>query len=137
LPTSLMISRGLLTRCGDSEFILPLDNVSIARKVAASDIHRYRNRSMIHTSEGACPVISLREHLGLEELNMEDDEKCIVLMNTTGRRYGLIVDRLVGEEQVVVKPLSGGLEKNSDFLGATIMGDGRVVLVLDPAGVAV
>jgi len=137
LPTSLMISRGLLTKCGDSEFILPLDSVSIARKVAASDIHRYRNHSMINTSEGTCPVITLREHLGLEELEVEDGEKCIVLMHTAGRKYGLIVDRLVGEEQVVVKPLSGGLEKNADFLGATIMGDGRVVLVLDPAGVAV
>jgi two-component system chemotaxis sensor kinase CheA len=49
----------------------------------------------------------------------------------------LIVDRLIGEEQVVVKPLSGGLENNSDFLGATIMGDGRVVLVLNPAGIVV
>jgi len=137
LPTSLMISRGLLTKCGDSEFILPLDSVSIARKVAASDIHRYRDHSMIHTSEGTCPVITLREHLGLEELEVEDDEKCIVLMHTAGRKYGLIVDRLVGEEQVVVKPLSGFLEKSSDFLGATIMGDGRVVLVLDPARVAV
>jgi two-component system chemotaxis sensor kinase CheA len=68
---------------------------------------------------------------------VEEDEKCIVLMHTSGRRYGLIVDRLLGEEQVVVKPLSGGLEKNTDFLGATIMGDGRVVLVLDPNGVAV
>jgi two-component system chemotaxis sensor kinase CheA len=137
LPTSLMISKGLLTKCGDLEFILPLDSVSIARKIAASDIHRYRHHSMIHTSEGTCPVISLREHLGLEELEVEDDEKCIVLMNTSGGKYGLIVDRLIGEEQVVVKPLSGGLEKNSDFLGATIMGDGRVVLVLDPAGVVV
>jgi two-component system chemotaxis sensor kinase CheA len=92
---------------------------------------------MIHTSEGTCPVISLREHLGLGEAEVEDDEKCIVLMNASGRKYGLVVDRLLGEEQVVVKPLSGGLEKSADFLGATIMGDGRVVLVLDPAGVAV
>lgn len=66
---------------------------------------------------------------------MEDDEKCMVLINASGRRYGLLVDRLVSEEQVVVKPLSGGLEKNSHFLGATIMGDGRVVLLLNPAGV--
>ena len=68
---------------------------------------------------------------------MEADEKCMVLVKASGRRYGLIVDRLVGEEQVVVKPLSGALENNSDFLGATIMGDGRVVLVLNPAGVVV
>jgi two-component system, chemotaxis family, sensor kinase CheA len=58
-------------------------------------------------------------------------------MNASGRRYGLLVDRLVGQEQVVVKPLSGGLENNADFLGATIMGDGRVVLMLNPAGIAV
>jgi two-component system chemotaxis sensor kinase CheA len=136
LPTSLMISKGILTQCGDSEFILPLDSVSITRKIAASDIHRYRHHAMIHTSEGTCPVISLREQLGLGE-ELEDDEKCMVLVNASGRRYGLIVDRLIGEEQVVVKPLSGGLENNSDFLGATIMGDGRVVLVLNPAGVVV
>jgi two-component system chemotaxis sensor kinase CheA len=99
VPTSLMISKGILTRCGDSEFILPLDSISIMRKIAATDIHSYRNLAMIHTSEGACPVISLREHLGLEQLEAENDEKCIVLMHAAGRRYGLIVDRLVGEDK--------------------------------------
>ena len=136
LPTSLMISKGILTQCGDSEFILPLDSVSVTRKIVASDIHHHRNHAMIHTGEGTCPVISLREHLGLGQ-ELEADEKCMVLVKASGRRYGLIVDRLVGEEQVVVKPLSGALENNSDFLGATIMGDGRVVLVLNPAGVVV
>jgi two-component system chemotaxis sensor kinase CheA len=134
LPTSLMISKGILTECGNSEFIFPLDSVSITRKIAASEIHYYRDRAMINTSEGACPVISLRAQLGLGE-ELKDEEKCMVLINASGRRYGLLVDRLVGEEQVVVKPLSGGLEKSSDFLGATIMGDGRVVLVLNPVGV--
>lgn len=134
LPTSLMISKGILTQCGDSEFILPLDSVSIARKITTSDIHRYRHHAMIDTSEGACLVISLRERLGLGE-ESENEEKSVVLIHASGRRYGLLVDRLVSEEQVVVKPLSGGLEKSSDFLGATIMGDGRVVLVLNPAGV--
>jgi two-component system chemotaxis sensor kinase CheA len=142
LPTSLMISKGILTQCGDSEFILPLDSISVARKIAASEIHRYRDHAMIHTSEGACPVVSLRERLGLGEEctpgeESANDEKCVVLIRASGRRYGLLVDRLVSEEQVVVKPLSGGLEKNSDFLGATIMGDGRVVLVLNPVGVVV
>jgi two-component system, chemotaxis family, sensor kinase CheA len=136
LPTSLMIAKGILTQCGDSEFILPLDSVSITRKIAARDIHSYRHHAMIHTSEGTCPVVSLREHLGLGQ-ELDDDEKCMVLVNASGRKYGLIVDRLIGEEQVVVKPLSGGLENSSDFLGATIMGDGRVVLVLNPAGVVV
>jgi len=136
LPTSLMIAKGILTQCGDSEFILPLDSISVTRKITNSDIHRYRGQAIVHTSEGACPVISLRERLGLGE-ESENGEKCMVLINASGRRYGLLVDRLVGEEQVVVKPLSGGLENSSDFLGATIMGDGRVVLVLNPAGVVV
>jgi two-component system, chemotaxis family, sensor kinase CheA len=136
LPTSLMISKGILTQCGNAEFILPLDSVSIARKIPASDIHRYRHHAMINTSEGPCPVVSLREQLGLGQ-ELEGDEKCVALINASGRRYGLLVDRLINEEQVVVKPLSGGLEKNSEFLGATIMGDGRVVLVLNPAAIAV
>ncbi len=136
LPTSLMIFKGILTQCGDAEFLLPLESVSITRKIAARDIHRYRHHAMINTSEGSCPVISLREQLGLGE-ELEDDEQCMALISASGRRYGLLVDRLLSEEQVVVKPLSGGLENNSDFLGATIMGDGRVVLVLNPAGIAV
>ncbi len=140
LPTSLMISKGILTQCGDSEFILPLDSVSVARKITASEIHRYRHHGMIHTSEGACPVLSLRQQLGLGEESKpgkgpENEEQCVVFIHASGRRYGLLVDRLVSEEQVVVKPLSGGLENSADFLGATIMGDGRVVLVLNPAGV--
>jgi two-component system chemotaxis sensor kinase CheA len=136
LPTSLMIFKGILTQCGDAEFLLPLESVSITRKIAARDIHRYRHHAMINTSEGSCPVISLRERLGLGE-ELEDDEQCMALISASGRTYGLLVDRLLSEEQVVVKPLSGGLENNSDFLGATIMGDGRVVLVLNPAGIAV
>jgi chemotaxis protein histidine kinase CheA len=135
LPTSLMISKGILIECGNSGFILPLESVSNTRKIVASDIHRCRDHAVIHTSEGTCPIVSLREHLCLGQ-ELEDDEKCIVLMNASGRRYGLVVDRLIGEEQVVVKPLNGGLEKNSDFLGATIMGDGRVVLVLNPSAIA-
>jgi two-component system chemotaxis sensor kinase CheA len=91
---------------------------------------------VIQTSEGPCPVVSLREQLGMGQ-ESEDDEKCVALIHASGRRYGLLVDRLINEEQVVVKPLSGGLEKNLDFLGATIMGDGRVVLVLNPAAIAV
>ena len=136
LPTSLMISKGILTQCGDAEFILPLDSVSIARKIPAGEIHHYRHHSVIQTSEGPCPVVSLREQLGMGQ-ESEDDEKCVALIHASGRRYGLLVDRLINEEQVVVKPLSGGLEKNLDFLGATIMGDGRVVLVLNPAAIAV
>jgi two-component system chemotaxis sensor kinase CheA len=136
LPTSLMISKGILTQCGNAEFILPLDSVSIARQVPTSEIHRYRHHAMIQTSEGPCPVVSLREQLDLGR-ESEDGEKCVALIHASGRRYGLLVDRLINEEQVVVKPLSGGLEKNSDFLGATIMGDGRVVLVLNPAAIAV
>jgi two-component system chemotaxis sensor kinase CheA len=136
LPTSLMISKGILTECGDSEFILPLESVSITRKIPATDIHHYRHHAMVHTNEGPCPVISLREQLCLGE-ESDDDEKSLVVINTSGRKYGLLVDRLIGEEQVVVKPLSGGLEKYTDFLGATIMGDGRVVLVLDPGAMAV
>jgi two-component system chemotaxis sensor kinase CheA len=136
LPTSLMISKGILTQCGDAEFILPLDSVSIARKIPAGEIHHYRHHSVIQTSEGPCPVVSLREQLGMGQ-ESEGDEKCVALIHASGRRYGLLVDRLINEEQVVVKPLSGGLEKNLDFLGATIMGDGRVVLVLNPAAIAV
>jgi two-component system, chemotaxis family, sensor kinase CheA len=75
-------------------------------------------------------LLSLAELLGLPSTPAQ--EVPVAIIEAGKVRYGLIVDRFVSEVEVLVKPLSGGLEHCAEFRGAAIMGDGRVVLVLDP-----
>jgi two-component system chemotaxis sensor kinase CheA len=75
-------------------------------------------------------VFPLAELFGLRP--KESTELSIAIVEAGGVRYGIMVDRFVSEVEVIVKPLAGGLEECKEFQGAAIMGDGRVVLVLNP-----
>ena len=75
-------------------------------------------------------VFSLAELFGLRR--KESAEVSIAIVEAGRLRYGLMVDRFVSEVEVIVKPLAGGLEECKEFQGAAIMGDGSVVLVLNP-----
>jgi two-component system chemotaxis sensor kinase CheA len=130
LPTSLMISKGILLTAGSHEYILPLGNIADMVKIDASQVRTYRRQKIAHIRGRVYPLISLAESLGFEE--NERQELSVAIIDNGKIHYGLIVDRLVSEVEVVVKPLAGGLEKCKEFLGAAIMGDGRVVLVLNP-----
>jgi two-component system chemotaxis sensor kinase CheA len=131
LPSNVMISRGILIECGDAEYILPIDQIQDMIKVPAQSIHRYKSRQILETKSGVFPIVSLGEHFGMDR-ESSADETCVALICAAKSRYGLIVDRFVNEVEVVVKRLSGGLELRQDLLGASILGDGRVVLVLNP-----
>jgi two-component system chemotaxis sensor kinase CheA len=78
------------------------------------------------------PVLSLAGLFGLED-RARGVEVPVAVIDADGRCYGLAVDRFVSEVEVLVKPLAGGLENCREFQGAAILGDGRVVLVLNPA----
>jgi len=136
LPTSLMISKGVLVECAGEEFMLPVESIADMRKVSGEELRLCGRQRMVHTPKGMLPVVSLSETLELSADHNRKQEKCLAVMQGDRQFFGLLVDRFVSEEQVVVKPLTGGLEKRDEFLGATIMGDGRVVLVLNPKQIA-
>ncbi len=130
LPTSLIISRGILLEAGGQEYILPLTCIRDMVKVPAENVHDYRNMRITQVRGEVYSLFSLASLFGLPE---KDREEVPVAIIETGKvRYGLVADRFVSEVEVLVKPLSGGLENCKEFHGAAIMGDGRVVLVLNP-----
>lgn len=130
LPTSLIISKGILLEAGKQEYILPLTSIRDMVKVPAADVHSYRGIRITQVRGQVYSVFSLAE---MFDLPVKPAEELPIAIIESGKvRYGLIADRFISEVEVLVKPLSGGLEECKEFHGAAIMGDGRVVLVLNP-----
>ena len=130
LPTSLMVSKGILLEAGSQEYILPLANIRDMVKIPSGEVHEYQGMKIAQVRGNTFPLFSLAETLGLEHLSKP--ETCIALLEVGNLKFGLIVDKFVSEVEVLVKPLTGGLDRCREFQGASIMGDGRVVLVLNP-----
>lgn len=129
LPTSLMISKGILLEAGGEEYILPLSNICDMVKMPRAEAHQYRDLKLAQVRGRIYPIFSLADLLGLTP--SREPDLSIAIVEAGASKYGLSVDRFVTELEVLVKPLTGGLEKCKEFQGAAIMGDGRVVLVLN------
>jgi two-component system chemotaxis sensor kinase CheA len=132
LPTSLMISKGILVEAGSEEYVLPLGSIRDMVKIPSEDLHQYRGSRIVQIRGEVYSVFSLAELLGLQ--HQESAEVSIAIVEAGRLHYGLTVDRFVSEVEVIVKPLAGGLGDCREFQGAAIRGDGSVVLVLNPLG---
>jgi two-component system, chemotaxis family, sensor kinase CheA len=129
LPTSLMISKGILLEAGAEEYILPLSNIRDMVKLPTQEAHNYRGVTLAQVRGNIYSIFSLADMLGLAPTKTAELSVAIVEAGTV--KYGLVVDKFLNEVEVLVKPLGGGLGQCKQFQGAAIMGDGRVVLVLN------
>jgi len=135
LPLTLAILDGLLVRVGTEVFILPL--VSIAESI------RPRRGELRHVGGGgevvmvrgqALPLLRLHRMFGFEGAVEDPTQASVVILDHDNRRFALLVDDLLGQQQVVVKSLEAHFRKVAGVMGATILGDGRAALILDVAG---
>jgi two-component system chemotaxis sensor kinase CheA len=129
LPTSLMISKGILLEAGGQDYILPISNICDMVKLPLSKTHEYQGLTLAQVRGTIYSLFSLAEILG--QVPAKAPELSVVIVEADATKYGLVVDRFLTEVEVLVKPLSNGLERCKEFQGAAIMGDGRVVLVLN------
>lgn len=127
LPLTLSIIDGLLVKVGETLYIIPLNVVNFIFSAPKSKINSF-NDLIVHNGE-EIPYIYLRK-----EFNENDDEFSylqFVVVNYKEYKVGIIIDKVIGEYQAVLKPI-GKLFKHQDFVsGATILGDGTIALVLD------
>jgi two-component system chemotaxis sensor kinase CheA len=136
LPASLMISKGILSKgilleASGQEFILLLNNIRDMVKLPRDEAHRYHGMKLAQVRGKIYRVFTLAEILGLAETLLPEVELSVAIVEGGSVTYGLAVDRFTSEVEVLVKPLTGGLEDCREFQGAAIMGDGRMVLVLN------
>jgi two-component system chemotaxis sensor kinase CheA len=129
LPASLMISKGILLVAGAQEYILPLSNIRDMVKLPLEDSHTCRGVTLAEVRGTIYSIFSLAELLGLPPTPTL--ALSVAIVEAGSIKYGLVVDKFLSEVEVLVKPLTGGLEQCKEFQGAAIMGDGRVVLVLN------
>lgn len=132
LPLTLAIIDGFLIGVGDSRFIFPLDAVVevIESRSSATEMDA-SGRGVTELRGQALPVVSLRHLYALD--SPEPDRVSIVVIRSSGQRYGVLVDQLLGQHQTVIKPLGRMFRSLRGMSGSSILGNGDVALIFDVA----
>lgn len=136
LPLTLAIMDGQTMRVGQQIFVVPLVSITESVRPSRESVHRPAGAPALVMIRGqALPMLALHELLGVEPEARDPHEGLLVVVENEGRLAGLLVDELLGQQQVVVKNLETNFKKTEGITGATILGDGRVALILDIPGV--
>ncbi|NHZ95547.1 chemotaxis protein CheA [Massilia sp. CCM 8734] len=132
LPLTLAILDGMSIRCGEEVYILPLGFVVESLQPSPEDIKEISGRGPVIKVRGEyLPLIPLHQMFDITPRFTNPCEGIVVILESDGRKAGLFVDDLVGQQQVVVKNLESNYRKVTGISGATILGDGGVSLILD------
>jgi two-component system chemotaxis sensor kinase CheA len=135
LPLTLAILDGMLVQVGGETFVLPLGFVIEALQPQSDNVRTVQADSRVLKVRGDyLPLFSVARLYKIEEQAAE--EPMVVVVESDGRRLALEVDALLGQQQVVVKNLEGNYRRIPGISGATILGDGRVALIVDVGGLA-
>ncbi|RZL03232.1 MAG: chemotaxis protein CheA [Rubrivivax sp.] len=132
LPLTLAIMDGMSVGVGEEVYILPLSSVVESFQVNEEMVKTIGGSGrVVEVREEYMPVIELEKVFGVPRFDWEHTSGIMVVVEAEGGRVALLVDELLGQQQVVVKNLESNYRKVNDVSGATIMGDGRVALILD------
>jgi two-component system chemotaxis sensor kinase CheA len=132
LPLTLAIVQGLLVSCNNDVFAIPLTSVIETVVVTPEQVKYINQKPVIRLRDMILPIIELTEVL-FGEMPERRNQLRIVVVGLAEKRLGLIVDSLIGQEEVVIKSIGEYLGTTPGVAGATIMGDGRVRLIIDLA----
>jgi two-component system chemotaxis sensor kinase CheA len=137
IPLTLAIEPALIVSAGGERFALPQDAVVEAVGVGPDFERRVeclQGALILNLRGRLLPVLDLSGTLGLD--GEPRDSRLVVVIRTAGRSYGIIVDDVADIQEIVVKPIDAALNASGTFSGHSILGDGSVVLILDPEGLA-
>jgi two-component system chemotaxis sensor kinase CheA len=135
LPLTLAILDGLSLSVGGQIFILPLVSIVESFRPRASALKTLLSGGEVALVRGqALPLLRAHRLLGIEHAQTDPTKALLAIVESDGRRVALLVDELCGQSQVVIKNLDANFRRVEGVMGATIMGDGRVALILDVPG---
>jgi len=135
LPLTLAIIEGMLLRSGGSVYIVPLLSIVECLQPDREDVERFEGKGELIQFRGKyVPLVRLYDYFGIKA-DCENPWETIVVVVESGKEIiGIMVDELLGQQQIVIKNLSGNIAKTRAVSGAAILGDGRVALILDIHG---
>ena len=134
LPLTLAIIQGLLIRVGDEVYSIPITSVIESHRVKPDEINRIDNYEVFNVRDEVYSLLRLNRLFGITSAETDDDGyNYIVVVGTEEKKVGLMVDSLIGEEDVVIKPLKDQFTNSPGIAGASILGDGSISLIIDVA----
>lgn len=136
LPLTLAVLDGMVIRVGDETYIVPLANVVESLRPLAKDVHSLVGGGDVLSVRGEyVPLVYIGGMFGISSAVRDPTDGLVMLVETDdGGRIGLVVDEIVGQQQVVIKSLETNYRAISGIAGATILGNGRVALIVDVSG---
>lgn len=134
LPATLAIVRALLARVGDELYAMPLTHVAETFTPRAGDVQRVQGREAVLLRGALLPLVRLRDLLGAAAPAVPSRAQPVIVLELGERRTGVMVDALLGQQEIVVKSFEAPRGTLPIFSGATILGDGVPALILDAGG---
>lgn len=133
LPLTLAIIQALLVKLGQDEvYALPLENIEEIININVTDLKSVQGQEYILYRGQVIPAIDLSQLFAVPNpVDRDDDKRTMVVIKSAGRRLGLMVDDLIGQQEIVIKSLDELIKEVEGFAGAAILGDGTVSLILD------
>lgn len=131
LPLTLAIIQALMVDVGGEKYAISLGSIQTIEDIIPSDIKTVQNKEVIHLRGIVIPLIRLSEVLDIASKKNPEDNMTVVIVKKGDRLSGIVVDELMGQQEIVIKSLGKYITRCKVISGATILGDGEVALILD------
>lgn len=132
LPLTLAVLDGMIVTVGDQTFVIPLSHIVESLRPAKGEVRRLSDRSALFDVRGTwCPVYRVADQLGVAEAETDPTQAVLIVVESDAGQAVLMVDTIQDQRQVVVKSLEANYQAIQGLAGATILGNGRVALILD------
>ena len=131
LPLTLAIIQALMVIVGGEKYAISLGSIQTIEDISPSEIKLVGNSEVISLRGSVIPLIRLSKELDIESLKSPEDNLIVVIVKKGEKLAGLVVDELMGQQEIVIKSLGKYINKCKIISGATILGDGEVALILD------
>ena len=130
LPLTLAIMQALMISIGSEEYAIPISNVNSVEDILVSDLKQVQNQQVITLRGQVIPIIFLDEVIKLEEVTYEE-ELTVVIIYKGDKKIGIVINELIGQQEIVVKSIGKYINNDKIIGGATILGNGEVALILE------
>jgi two-component system, chemotaxis family, sensor kinase CheA len=131
LPLTLAIIQSLMVIIGDEKFALPLGSIQTVEDIQVTDIKNIQGKEVINLRGNVVPIIRLGNLLDCSKKETEPEELLVVIVKKGERLAGMVVDELIGQQEIVIKSIGKYIKSHKIISGATILGNGEVALILD------
>ena len=131
LPLTLAIIQALMVKVGEEKYAIPLGSIQTIEDIPVSDVKHVQTKEVINLRGSVIPLIRLDQILDVETNEEEPESLTVVIVKKGDKQAGLVVDNLIGQQEIVIKSIGDYINCSKLIGGATILGDGEIALILE------